>query len=219
MRPIDFGDLRRLVPVSREFGFDRGLPIDRYYIEKFLAAHADDIRGRVLEVGDDSYTRRFGAERVQVRDVLHVEAGNPAATLVGDLTTADHIPSETFDCFVLTQTLHLIYDVRRALRTIFRLLKPTGVLLATFPGISQTSIDQWAARWCWSLRVQSTARLFAEIFPPDHVQVRAYGNVLAAVAFLQGLAAAELTTDELEFHDPRYEVVIAARAVKPDYGL
>ena len=55
-----------LVPVSRSFGFDRGQPIDRHYIEDFLRRHgswpgysAGDIRGVVMEVGDDVYTRRF----------------------------------------------------------------------------------------------------------------------------------------------------------------
>jgi SAM-dependent methyltransferase len=129
---VRFGSLRRVTPISRHFGFDRGLPIDRYYIEKFLVEHSQDIRGRVLEIGDDSYTRRFGGNRVAIRDVLHVEEGNVRATLVGDLTRADHIPSDTFDCFILTQTLHLIYDVRAALQTIYRILKPRGVVLATF---------------------------------------------------------------------------------------
>ena len=212
---INFGDLRRLAPVSKEFGFERGLPVDRYYIEKFLAEHARDIQGRVLEIGDDAYTCQFGGDRVQVRDVLHVEADNPAATIVGDLTNADHIPSDAFDCFILTQTLHLIYDVRKALRTIVRILKPGGIVLATFPGISQTSIDQWAEHWCWSLSTRSAARLFAEVFREDDIKIQTYGNVLAAISFLQGIAVEELTTAELDYRDPDCEMLIAVRAVKP----
>ena len=214
MRLINFGNLRRLAPVSKEFGFERGLPIDRYYIEKFLAEHARDIQGRVLEIGDDSYTRQFGKDRVQVRDVLHVEADNPAATIVGNLTNADHIPSDAFDCFILTQTLHLIYDMRKTLRTIVRILKPGGIILATFPGISQTSIDQWAQHWCWGLSTRSAARLFAEVFREDDIKIQTYGNVLAAISFLQGIAVEELTTAELDYCDPNYEMLIAVRAVK-----
>jgi SAM-dependent methyltransferase len=192
------------------------LPIDRYYIEKFLVQHAADIHGRVLEIGDDSYTRRFGGARVHTRDVLHVDAGNAAATIVGDLADGGHIPSHAFDCLILTQTLHLIYDLERALQTIGRILKPNGVLLATFPGISQISIDQWADRWCWSLTTHSAARLFGEVFPPDHMTIQAYGNVLTAISFLQGLAVSELTTDELESHDSNVELLLAVRAVKPE---
>jgi hypothetical protein len=81
---VDFGNIRRVTPISRHFGYERGMPIDRYYIEQFLAEHAGDIRGRVLEIGDDSYTRQFGGDQVTVRDVLHVTEGNPLATFVGD---------------------------------------------------------------------------------------------------------------------------------------
>jgi hypothetical protein len=31
----------KLQPISKNFGIDRGVPIDRYYIEKFLSAHRD----------------------------------------------------------------------------------------------------------------------------------------------------------------------------------
>jgi SAM-dependent methyltransferase len=215
MSKIDFGNLRRVKPVSQEFGYDRGLPIDRYYIEKFLAAQANEICGRVLEIGDDSYTRRFGGQRVITRDVLHVVAGNPVATIIGNLSNADHIPSNTFDCFILTQTLHLIYDVPAALETIYRILKPGGTLLATFPGISQISNDQWADNWYWSFTTLSAQRLFEEIFPKANIKMETYGNVLAATAFLQGLAAKELTPEELDYLDPNYELLITVRAKKP----
>jgi hypothetical protein len=96
--------VNRLAPVSREFGYDRGLPIDRYYIERFLARYAEDIRGRVLEIGDNSYTQKYGGSHVTASDVLHVTEGNSQATLVADLTHAEHIPSDTFDCIIFTQT-------------------------------------------------------------------------------------------------------------------
>jgi SAM-dependent methyltransferase len=216
-----FGALRRLAPVSRDFGFDRGLPVDRYYIEDFLRRHgganeygAGDIRGRVLEVGDDIYTKRWGSgiERV---DVLHVDDTNPRATIVGDLTRGDGIPSDVFDCVICAQTLHVIYDMRAALATLYRALAPGGVLLATFPGLTQTcrpDRDLWGDYWRFT---SLSARLvFEEAFPADCVRVEAYGNVLAATAFLQGLASEELRKEELEARDPDYEVLIAVRAQK-----
>lgn len=211
---IRFGDLRRLTPISREFGYERGRPVDRYYIEGFLARHTDDIRGRVLEIGDDSYTRQFGGEKVTQRDVLHVDRSNPLATFHGDLTHAEHIPSDAFDCFILTQTLHLIYDFRTALQTIHRILKPGGVVLATVPGITQLSTDEWARYWCWAFTTLSSRQLFEELFAADHVEVEAFGNVLAATSFLQGIAAEELRTDELDHRDPCYQLLITVRARK-----
>jgi SAM-dependent methyltransferase len=212
---VNFGDLKRLAPISRGFGYDRGLPVDRYYIENFLSRCAGDIKGRVLEIGDDQYTRRFGGDRVAIRDVLHVAEGNRAATFVGDLTDAQHVPSAAFDCLILTQTLHLIYDLRAALKTISRILKPGGVVLATVPGISQISADEWAEYWCWSFTTRSAMRLFGEFFPAGKVEVGAFGNVKAAISFLEGMAMEDLRKEELDYHDPCYEVLITVRASKP----
>lgn len=212
---MDFGALRRVTPISREFGFDRGLPIDRYYIEKFLSCHRLAIAGRVLEIGDDSYTKRFGGERVTRSDVLHVDSGNPRATIVGGLEHADHIADDSFDCIVLTQTLHLIYETAAAIQTVHRILKPGGSVLATMPGVSQIAGDRWGRQWFWGFSSQSVARLFSEVFPLELVRVEAYGNVLSSVAFLHGLATHELTIGELEERDPQYELVVSVRAVKP----
>jgi SAM-dependent methyltransferase len=217
---VDFGSLRRVNPISSLFGYDRGRPIDRYYIEEdFLARHRDDIRGHVLEIGDASYTREFGGDQVAVSDVLHVDEGNPQATIVADLSSADHIPSDTFDCIILTQTLHLIYDVRSAIQTLHRILKPEGVLLATFPGISQITRSRWGDQWYWAFTRLSARRLFEESFPATNVEVEAHGNVLAAISFLHGLAAEELREQELKSHTPGYEVIVTVRAVKPGVAV
>ena len=212
---VDFGDLRRVTPVSEVFGEPRGTPIDRYYIEAFLARHATDIRGRVLEIGEDTYTKRFGGGRVTSIDVLHVFEGNPQATIVADLSRADELAGDAFDCIVFTQTLQLIYDARSTLGTLHRLLAPGGVLLATFPGITQIDEDEWGRpHWYWNFTTLSARRLFGEVFDVDAVEVEPAGNVLAATAFLHGLAVAELEPHELDARDPHYEVVITVRARK-----
>jgi SAM-dependent methyltransferase len=212
---VDFGDFRRLRPVSSDFGGDRGRPIDRYYVESFLARHAADIRGHVLEIGDDTYTRRFGGERVERRDVLHVEAGNPKATIVADLADAPQIPDARFDAVILTQVLHLIYDYAAALRTLRRILKPGGILLMTVPGITQTAAGtRWGDTWYWSFTSLSVSRLIVDHFPGDPATVEVNGNALVASAFLQGLATSELSVPELDYRDPSYPVIISARVVR-----
>ena len=218
-RAARFGDLRRVTPFSREFGFDRGTPVDRFYIEWFLSCCEADIRDRVLEIGDNSYTKRFGGNRVTRSDVLHVQEGNPQATFVGDLSSAEHIPSDVFDCIILTQTLHLIYDMKATMRTLYRTLKPGGVLLATVPGISQLERGRGRTTWYWSLTILSTRRLAEEAFPRENVEVESHGNVLAATAFLMGLAAEELDWAELEHRDPLYQLLITLRAAKPRAAL
>ncbi|MDX6683447.1 MAG: hypothetical protein QOG94_3486 [Solirubrobacteraceae bacterium] len=207
--------LTRLEPVSRTFGFERGKPVDRWYIERFLAAQAADVRGRVLEVAESTYTGWYGGGDVRRGDVLHAAPGNPEATIVGDLTTGEGIPAAAFDCFVMTQTLPFVYDVADAVRGAHRLLKPGGVVLATVPGMSQVSREDqrdWGD-W-WRFTSQGARRLFADVFGEDGVEVRAHGNVLTACAFLYGLAAEELTEAQLAFDDRDYELLITVRAVR-----
>ena len=216
VRTPDMGELRRTEPFSRDWGFDRGWPVDRYYVERFLASHAADIRGRTLEVANRAYTDRFGTG-VEVADVLHVEEGNPRATIVGDLAEGTTLPAGAFDCFILTQTLQSIYDVRVATRTVHRILAPGGVVLATVPGISQIlhpDYEMWGDYWRFTVR--AVERLFSEAgFAAGDLEVRAHGNVLAASAFLYGLASRELTAQELDVDDSaNYQLVITVRGVK-----
>jgi SAM-dependent methyltransferase len=213
---VRFGSLRRLNPVSRDWGFDRGQPIDRYYIEQFLSVHANDVRGRVLEIDNSNYTRAFGGDRVTQSDVLHISDWKPGVTMVGDLTKLDHIDSRLFDCVIVTQTLQFIYDYRAALRTIHRILRPEGVALVTLPAINKSQDEKGSLEDYWAFRTPSAQRLFAELFPAEQVTVTGYGNVLVAVAFLHGLAVAELTREELDRADPAYEVLVAVRARKPE---
>jgi len=217
---VRFGSLRRVKPISRTWGSERGLPIDRYYIERFLARQALDIQGHVLEIGDATYTRKFGGERVTKSDVLHIAENRPQVTILGDLVQADHIPSDAFDCVILTQTLQVIYDVPAVLGTVHRILKPGGVTLVTVPGISKISrydMDRWG--YYWSFTSRSAQRLFEEVFGPANVTVEAHGNVLASIAFLHGLATAEVRQAELDCIDPDYETLITVRAVKPQATL
>jgi glycosyltransferase involved in cell wall biosynthesis len=206
---------RRLEPLSRQFGLDRGQPIDRYYIESFLAQHSEKVRGSVLEIGDDSYSRRFGGANILHQDILHVVPGHPGATIIADLANAPHIRNENFDCIILTQTLHYIFDVDAAIATLERILKPGGALLLTVPGISQICRDQADPEGdCWRFTGSSLRRILIRRFPGSDLSVRTYGNVLAAASFLYGRAAHELTQRELDHHDADYPLTIAAAVVK-----
>jgi SAM-dependent methyltransferase len=210
-----FCSLRRLRPIRPDSGAQVGLGIGRYYIDNFIAQYAGDIKGRVLEVADRRYTTRHGGSRVLQTDVLHVKPGNPDATIIADLTSADHIPSDAFDCIILTQTLQYIWDTRAAVRTIRRILKPGGVVLATVPGIAQITrydMQEWGEYWRFT--TLSALRLFQEQFKDDCLVVKSYGNVLTTIARLHGILACELRPEELDHHDRDYEVIISIRAAK-----
>ena len=223
---VRFGSLRRLTPFSDEYGFDRGTPIDRHYIDDFLDRHAGDgdyapgpIRGRVLEIGDAGYSVRYAAKGLESVDVLDVSPNNPVATVIGDLTDPTGLEPEAYDCVICTQTLLLIYDVREAVRTLATIVKPGGTVLVTLPGVSRIcrpDMDLWGDYWRFTSL--SARRMFEEVFEASDVTVEAYGNVLTASATLYGLAAEDLRIDELNARDPNFEVLIAVKAVKRSRG-
>lgn len=204
----------RTEPVSRLFGFDRGQPIDRYYIETFLTARREQIRGRVLEVGDRSYTRQFGRQHVTQSDVVNLYAA-PGTTIAADLADPESLPADTMDCFILTQTLPFVLDFRAALRNARRTLKVGGALLLTVPGISQISrydADRWGDYWRFT--PQAVRHLLDEAFGVGRAEVRVFGNLRTAIALLEGLATHEVPHEVLDVVDEDYPVVTAACAVK-----
>ncbi len=210
--------LRATVPITRAFGFDRGTPVDRLFVERYLATRTATIRGRVLEIGDNEYTLTYGGERVTRSDILHVDASNPKATLVGDLSACDHIEDALFDCIILTQTLHFIYDIQAALSNVHRLLKPRGAAVATFPGISQISDEDWGPSWCWGWSPGQAASLLQAAFPGGEIEVEALGNRFAAAAFLHGLTAEELDQDRLLAAEGACAFLIGATARRAASG-
>jgi SAM-dependent methyltransferase len=211
-----FCSIRRLHPIRYNFGLGAGKSPARYYIDNFVAEHAGDVHGRVLEIGDNHYTHQFGGEHVLRSDVLNVRPNIPGTTIVADLSCAEHIPSEIFDCIIFTQTLYCIYDVQAAIQTLWRILKPGGVLLVTLPGICQIDrdgMDKWGDYWRFT--TLSAQSLFTEAFSDNYTEVKAHGNVLTAMALLFGILSKELRQEELDYYDPNYEVIITVRAVKP----
>ena len=211
---VDWYNLRSLKPVSKVFGLDRGLPIDRYYIEKFLEENKKYIYGKTLEIADDYYSRKFGSN-VTSFEILFVDNSNKKATIIGDLTNTSSLPKEEIDCFICTQTLNFIYDLKEAVKGIHHILKPNGNALVTLAGVCQVSrydMERWGDYWRFTSK--SAEKLFSDTFSSSNIKVQVYGNVLAAVSLLEGIASEELEKEELDFVDEDYQVVITVRATK-----
>ena len=212
---INKGDFNRTTPFSIRYGYDRGGPVDRYYIENFLQENAGSIKGRVLEIGDNEYTMRYGGKKVTKSEIFHVNADNPKATIIGDLSNAPHIADNSMDCIILTQTLQFIFDFKGALETCYRILKPGGALFLTVPGISQIEYGALEDSWFWSFTKPSMQKIMAQIFPAPNVEVQNYGNVFVATALLYGMGLPEIKKEQMDFTDPHYQVIITVKAVKP----
>jgi hypothetical protein len=200
-----------ITPLSQAWGTDRGQPIHRHYVEEFLHEFRADIRGNCLEFQDPQYVPRFGGSAVSRLDILHIDDSNPRATLVADLTRPNDLPAGRFDCIVCTHVLHVIFDFRRAIAELHRLLRPGGVLLVAVPHVSM-----WGAQYdeLWRFTPAGLRAALAEAFGADGVTIRAYGNSLAAAAEIRGLVADELTAAQLDTRDDRFAVEVCGRAVR-----
>ena len=200
-------------PFSRAWGYDRGTPIDRVYIEDFLRLHAEDVRGACLEVLNADYTVRFGGSRVSRRDVLDINPTNTLATIVADLGEVDSLPADRFDCVIFTQTLHLVPDMRTAVANVWRSLVPGGVLLLTVPALGRHDTRPGSHHDRWRVTGTGLEWLLSAL-PASRATTSTYGNLLTCTAFLYGLAAEELTPEELQVTDAQFPLIVSARVVK-----
>jgi len=212
LRRPRWGNLRRNRPLSEQYGSDRGTPVDRIYIESFLSEHRDVIRGRVLEVKDSGYTQRFGGEAVVDAQVLDITPTNRRATIIADLGAPGSLPQAKFDCCILTQTLQCVHDPAWGLRNAWDALKPGGSLLITIPVAAKVE-PAYDDFWRWTPK--GFHQLLQTCLPDADATIESRGNFLALIAYLYGMAAEDLETDELLREDPEYPVIVTAHLRKP----
>ncbi len=201
-----------LLPLDDTYGMGRGTPVDRHYIEKFLEAHREAVHGTVMEVGDRRYTEKFGGDRVENSIILHVEKEDPETNQVkGDFATGEGLEEGSLDCLICTQTLPFIYDLRSAAANMVKTLKKGGKALVTVAGLSQIiRYERIHYGHFWGFTDMSLRQLFAGCAGVGSVEVETFGNVKAVAAFLYGISQEELGEGELDFHDPDYQLIIAA---------
>ncbi|MDO7253874.1 hypothetical protein [Helicobacter cappadocius] len=148
-------------------------------------------------------------------EILHYDHNNPNATIIGDLTLYHLLPQNYLDCFICTVTLNFIYEYKKAIEGIYSMLKPDGVALVTVAGLVQISRYDYI-RWGDYHRFTDMGikKDFENTFGEGNIEVFSYGNVLSAIAELQGIAAEELTHEELFYNDNDYQIIISIKATK-----
>lgn len=205
-----WGNVRRVRPFSEHFGFDRGTPMDRYYLHRFLQENAADIHGDVLEIQMPGYTRKYGRDLRRCDSIDIDQKFKP--TYFSDLATADVVPSNEYDCFLLPNTINVLRDIRGCLRHMVRVVKPGGTVLAT-GAVGGVPLLAEGGDY-WRMSAEGWLELVRECWAGHEYEVRQHGNCLATMAAALGLAHEELTTDELEYDDPRYPVLVTLRCRK-----
>ena len=203
MERPSWGNLRRVTPVSASYGFERGTPIDRYYVHRFFAGHRHVIRGRVLEIQTRDHTRKYGSG-VTAADTLDIRA-EFRPTYHCDLANASIVADGSYDCFLLPNTLCFLRALDAALREARRIVRRGGVILATVPGFVPLTPD---VPDYWHASADGWREVATRVWPDCETTIESHGNCLAAAASMYGLAAEELTEAELDVQDSRYPVLV-----------
>jgi len=205
---------KHLKPISNIYGSERGMPIDRYYIEEFLDQNKKHIQGDCLEIEDNNYTLKYGEQRVKKSDILDINHVNRRATIYGDLRKLNNVSNNSYDCIILTQVLQYIDDCESAVEECYRILKPRGVLLATFPSIGRVDCAAGVDGDFWRFTTASANYIFSKFFLKINLEIKAWGNVLVGLGFWVGLAREELTKRELNYLDQNFPCLMTVKAIK-----
>lgn len=214
-KPADISKLS-VKPYSRKMGWERGTPIDRIYMERFLKKHRKKICGTVMEIAEDTYTKKYGSN-VEKSMIFTADKKAAGRAIIGDLQSGLGIREGLIDCFIITQTLPFIYDVQSSCENIVKSLKVGGYALITVRGISAVS-EYDAQRWgdYWGFTRQSLKKLFS-MGNVEIVDLVQYGNMKTAIGFLCGLAYEDLNKSDFEEDDELYPVLLGIAIRKSDY--
>ena len=186
--------------MRREFGVNQGIALDAFYVRRFLALHAADVRGAVLEDGAAGLARDLGANGV---DSVQTRADQGLPT------------KNAFDCIVSVDSLARAVDPRAEVAALHAGLRAGGVLLVAVPGLRQRRLAGIAARpELWRFTSDGLRVLLEEAFGAGHADVETHGTVRTAAALLYGVPETRIPPAALQPADPDYEVVVAARAVR-----
>ncbi|CAH2574074.1 MAG: hypothetical protein RLZZ532_2939 [Cyanobacteriota bacterium] len=205
---IDWGDLKKAVPICQAFGLTRGTPVDRYYLSKYLQEIQTQISGNILEIGGipkdkDFYEVNPGTSY----QIMNIEPGL-GIDIVGDAHDTSMIKPESFDSIVIFNVLEHCYAPWQVVENIYTWLKPGGKCFAMVPSsirIHATPMDYWRPlpdAFAWMFRNFSHQKLYI------------YGNPITVIASYHGIVTEELTTAELDAYHPDYPVATCIVAQK-----
>jgi len=201
-------------PLSNIYGAERGIPLDRYYIENFLENNKQFIKGHCLELLNNDYTTKYGGKKVVKSDILDIDKNNMKANIFADIKDLHIIKDQSYDCVILTQVLQFIDDYDLAVKECYRILKHGGVLLVTLPSISRIDCASGLEGDYWRFTVASAKYIFGKFFELKKIEINSYGNALTGLYFWIGASQQELSKKKLNYIDKNFPTLITLKAVK-----
>ncbi len=121
---------------------------------EFLRRHGKDVTGSVLNCGSNNdlygYRRFFPkCSRYRLLDLKTPEQwpGKPRDIVIADVQNMPQIPTDSEDCIIAYWLLYFLSNHRSALAEFRRVLKPNGILLASFIGNALKFNPNVLRRW------------------------------------------------------------------------
>lgn len=207
-RPI-LMEAPRVTPISPDFGYARGTPIDRVLIRRYLGSAPTSVVGIVHEVGESQFSPMLFPRAVH--HVVHVSPENETDLRVDFL----EVPQDQIglcEAIICTQVLNFIKEPLEALRGISSLLRPGGRCYMTVAGLAQVSRYD-SARWGDYFRFmpQGFDHLLSQCDAIRVIHRNDLGNLFCAKCLMDGVVAEDVVEKRLlEVDDPLYPVVLGA---------
>lgn len=187
----------KLLPISSDFGWSRGTPVGRYYVNKFVAEKAARLGGTILEFGESRYKACF--KTVHCYQVIDVFPG-PSVDYVCDIHDVSSVPEHHFDVIVCTQVLEHVERPVDALRQLHKLLKQDGHLICTVPFLAHI---HYVPTDFYRFSIDAICSAL-EIAGFEVLEARNSGNALVTLGSLLGFCAEDFDEKEMSVVDGIY---------------
>ena len=205
---IDWGDLKRRFPLCNLFGFTRGIPIDRYYLDKFISEIRPQVTGTVLEVGGLLQNRElYQFSQATEYHTLDI-AANPGVTQIGDVHDLAMFKPNSLDAVVIFNVLEHCHNPWIVVKNIYIWLKEGGKCFCMVP--SAQRLHDFPGDY-WRPLPDGMQQLFQDF---RQRKLYVYGNPMTVIASFMGISAQELSHEELNDFHPDYPVTTCMVARK-----
>lgn len=205
---IEYSDFKRYAPLCHDYGYSRGTPIDRYYLEQFIREIRSYVVGYTLEIGgsrENQYLYGFtNAMSYKTMD-MHQK---PEVDITGDIHDPNSLGSNSFDSIILFNVLEHCEKPWIVVENIYNWLTKRGSVFCMVPNSQRIHRDP---KDYWRILPDGMRSLFAK-FPIK--QLYLYGNPITTIATMMGVAAEELSSEELNSFNSEYLVATCIYACK-----
>ena len=203
---IDWGDLKRHLPICAFWGSRRGTVIDRHYLLSFIKSIRDEVVGSTIEIGGNSGNQQLYefSNATSYRGVDLV--AGPGVDLVGDAHDPSLLPASSVDTVLAFNILEHCKAPAKVVENIHKWLRPRGMAFVMVPAAQR--LHRYPADYV-RFMPDGLLALFESF---SDRRVYSFGTLPATLASLLGIASEELETSDLEDHHPDYPVAVCLSA-------